>query len=116
MPESEKTSEAGTPFPCPNCGKSAWKADYYEAVSQHVTVLADEEGKPEVADYDGCTDSYDDGSTDNEQIVCRECGHEVALAPILIDGPMVEAARALLAEEGASASAAGLARLILGDA
>lgn len=69
------------PFPCPNCGSTddVWKADYYEAVWQSVTILVGEDGKPELFDYTGVTGSYDDGSTEDERYVCRNCEHEIVL-------------------------------------
>ncbi len=70
----------GDPFPCPECGHTdAWKADYYEAVWQDVTVLTGNRGEPDIVDYTGVYGSYDDGSTENESLRCRNCDHEIVL-------------------------------------
>lgn len=75
-----------TLFPCPSCGATdAWKADYYEAVWQTCTVEADENGRPVVTDYTGVTGSYDDGSTENDALRCRECGYEVTLGTFKLE-------------------------------
>lgn len=68
-----------TPFPCPECGKSDWKADYYEAVSQTIDLFVGDDGKVEFGDYTGGLDSYDDGSTQDEAWVCRGCDHRIVL-------------------------------------
>lgn len=67
-------------FPCPNCGRTdAWRADYYEAVWQTITLERGEGGEPVFGEYDGVTGSYDDGSTEDECWKCGACGHELPL-------------------------------------
>lgn len=82
MPELAPAPEpaaVGAPFPCPNCGESNWKADYYQAVSQGVALYVDENGSFEYGDYLGDEDSYDDGSTEDEALRCRSCDHHLVL-------------------------------------
>lgn len=60
------------PKTCPHCGagEEDFHADYYEAVHQGITINPDRE----TYDYDGNYGSYDDGSTEDEAIRCRNCG------------------------------------------
>lgn len=69
----------GDPFPCPNCGESNWKADYYQAVSQGLVLVIGDDGEREYGDYAGDEETYDDGSTEDEALHCRECGHTIPL-------------------------------------
>ena len=63
-------------FRCPACGdRRSWRAEYYQAVTQGVTLLAGDDG-PEPADYAGDEDTCDDGSTDNEAYRCA-CGYVI---------------------------------------
>jgi hypothetical protein len=65
-------------FPCPDCGSTEdWKADYYNAVFQSCTVIVGEDGQPEVDEFLGDEDSYDDGCTEDEAIVCQDCGYRI---------------------------------------
>jgi hypothetical protein len=66
-------------FPCPSCGGTEWKADYYEAVWQTISLFVGDDGKPVFGDYTGVTGSYDDGSTADEAWVCRSCDHRLEL-------------------------------------
>jgi hypothetical protein len=71
---------SAVPYPCPSCGATdAWVADYYEAVNQTITLFVDDEGEPWFGDYTGVTDSYDDGSTEDECYRCRSCDHTIKL-------------------------------------
>lgn len=65
-------------YKCPECGGTEWKADYYQAVWQTVT-LEDNDGAPVFGDYTGVTGSYDDGSTQDEAYRCCSCSHTVEL-------------------------------------
>lgn len=68
------------PFPCPECGTTdAWRVDYLEAVWQSVALFVGENGEPELEDYTGAYESYDDGSTENECYRCGECNYEIPL-------------------------------------
>lgn len=79
----------GEPFPCPSCGRTdGWRADYYQAVSQGVELVAGKDGEPYPfpTDYRGDEKSYDDGSTENEAYRCA-CGHEIALGEFRLVRP-----------------------------
>ena len=76
------TPRNNTPYPCPKCGATeAWQANYYWAVHQGVTLVYgdDIDDIPEVEDYDGCENSYDDGATENEAYVCQRCDYRITL-------------------------------------
>lgn len=70
-------AKVGEPFPCPHCGESDWKADYYQAVNQGIGLIVGEDGMPEEGEYDGCEDTYDDGCSENERYVCNACRHAI---------------------------------------
>lgn len=109
----------GTPFPCPSCGGTDWRADYYTAVSQSVTLLHGPEGQPEVNDWTGVMTEYEDLDTPEDALVCAECDDRIDLAPVLITPAMRDLARAILLPEGPAVPPLGpaipqqLARLIL---
>jgi hypothetical protein len=122
----EKSPAPGAPFPCPNCGASDWKADYYEAVWQTVSLTVGADGEPELGDYLGVTGTYDDPSTEDEFYRCCSCDFVIPLEPVLVGHDASEAARAVLEAETtgedwvvgggvAAARALALARLILGE-
>lgn len=67
----------GDPFPCPNCGADDWRVSYPESAHQDVIVIVGEDGKPEIEDYTGNTDTYSDGDGDNEELRCNECDHVI---------------------------------------
>lgn len=69
----------GAAFPCPNCGMSEWKADYYEAVWQTCDLVMGSDGEVEFVEYTGVTGSYDDGSTEDESYRCSSCDHTIKL-------------------------------------
>jgi hypothetical protein len=70
---------ASEAFPCPHCGATEWKADYYEAVWQTISLVVGDDGEPELADYTGVTGTYDDPSTDDEAYRCASCDHTIQL-------------------------------------
>ena len=76
---SEKPEPAPPAFACPGCGASDWRADYYNAVHQGVTVSVGNDGRPQLDAWDGDEETYDDGCTEEDRLVCQACGHVAAL-------------------------------------
>ena len=81
LPEAQAALEKETgEYPCPQCGRLEWRADYYQAVHQGVVLRRGTEGEPpQVDDYRGDEDSYDDGATPNERLFCSNCEYEIHL-------------------------------------
>lgn len=104
--------ETSQRFSCPNCGESEWRAEYYQLVSQDVTLVADEDGQPDAADYGGDEEAYDESCTPNERYVCQACEHQLVLGVFQLvsleaqtrQHALVTAARATIAliEDGGS--------------
>ena len=80
---SQHTPRPSNPFPCPECSKSDWRLDYYEAAYQGVTVLIGKDGKPDVDDYPGDQYGHYDDSGLDEYLRCNNCEHEIPLATII---------------------------------
>jgi predicted RNA-binding Zn-ribbon protein involved in translation (DUF1610 family) len=80
LPEAQAALAAETgEYPCPECGRLEWRADYYQAVHQGVVLRRDPDGAFAVEDYQGDEQSYDDGASENEMYRCSNCGHEIHL-------------------------------------
>lgn len=87
------------PKTCPHCGagEENFHADYLEAVHQGITIEDDRE----TYDYDGNYGSYDDGSTQDECVRCRNCGDEVVSfgTHVFVPAALVDEVRAFINEK-----------------
>lgn len=70
-----------TAFPCPSCGGTEWRGFYETPESQHVSLVADADGKIDHAEteYLGCPESYDPGG--DTEYRCRNCEHVIPVFP-----------------------------------
>src|ERR1043165_1663474 len=72
-------------YACPNCGETdAWKADYYEAVGQSITLYVGDNGEPEFGDYTGVMTDYSDSRTEDEAWRCGSCDYTIEHAQFVM--------------------------------
>ena len=73
----------GRPFPCPKCGASNWRLEYYESAYQTAEVELGENGKPVIVDCPAGDDygNYDSPGLD-EALRCRNCDTTIDLADV----------------------------------